>query len=142
MLIFSGIPDLEDYIREEGQLYRLLRVLPFEDVSLPEDYQSIHEIVGSYALEAGIEVDAELMTEDFLRRLTSAGANRWGLIIKIAMQSVTEAQKAGAERLEREHFVKWWTAKTKVAPVASPFIHSDFETMYRKDHPFIRAIGD
>lgn len=142
MLIFSGIPKLEDYIKEEGQLYRLLRVLPFEDVCLPEDYQSIHEIVGSYALDAGIEVDADLMTEDFLRRLTAAGAYRWGLIIKIVMQSVTEAQKAGADQIEREHSVEWWVAKTKTAPAASPFWHSDFETLFRKDHPFVRAIGD
>jgi hypothetical protein len=142
MLIFSGIPELEDHIQADGQLYRLLRVLPFEDVNLPEDYQSIHEIVGSYALDAGIEVDADLMTEDFLRRLSAAGAHRWGLIIKIAMQSITEAQKAGADRLERKHFVAWWTAKTKGAPAASPFLHRDFETIFRKDHPFVQAIGD
>ena len=62
ILIFSGVPELADYIQEEFQLYRLLGVLPSEDASLPDDFQTIHEIVGSYALEAGIEVDEDLMT--------------------------------------------------------------------------------
>lgn len=137
ILIFSGVPELDDYIREEGQLYRLMKLVPFEDVILPDNYKVIHEIVGSYALNADIEVDEDLMTEDFLNRLATAGAYRWGLIIHMVRQSATVARKKGDRRLAREHFVDWWVSKTKAAPAATPFLHRDFETMFRKDHPFL-----
>ncbi|MCF2906195.1 ATP-binding protein [Octadecabacter sp. CECT 8868] len=142
MLIFSGVPELNVYMREEPQLYRLLDRLPFEDISLPEDYQTIHEIVGSYAISAGLEVDPDLMTQDFLDRLVCAGAYRWGLVLKLTSFACTIAQDASSTSLTRDHFVKWWVNKTKAAKIATPFLHSGYETMYRRDHPFIEAIAD
>lgn len=76
ILIFSGVPELEDYLRQEPQLYRLVNRIEFEDISLPEDYDTVHEIVGSYALQAGLEVDEAILTEDFYHRLVTAGAFR------------------------------------------------------------------
>ncbi len=127
---------------QEPQLYRLLDRLPFEDIFLPEDYQTIHEIVGSYAISAGLEVDPDLMTQDFLDRLVCAGAHRWGLVIKLTSFACTIAQDASSTSLTRDHFVKWWVNKTKAATIATPFLHSGYETMYRRDHPFIEAIAD
>lgn len=141
MLIFSGVPELDDYMREEPQLYRLLDRLPFTDVALPEDYQTVHEIVGSYAISANLDVDPDLMTKDFLDRLVSAGAYRWGVIIRHAASACTIAQDMGSTSLTRDHFAEFWFNKTKIAKVATPFLHSGYETMYRKDHPFIEALA-
>lgn len=71
-----------------------------------------------------------------------AGAFRWGLVIQITTQAVTVAHRTRASRLNRSHFVDWWVSKTKVAPAATPFLHRDFGTMFRKDHSFVMAIDD
>ncbi|SNR35024.1 ATP-binding protein [Puniceibacterium sediminis] len=140
MLIFSGVPELEGYMKAEPQLHRLLHRVQFNDVSLPDDYKTVHEIVGSYAVRSGVEVDADLMTQDFLDRLVAAGAYRWGVLIDITKRAIAAAQDEGAERLIRDHFTDWWVSKTKTARVATPFTHSDFRSMYRKDHLFLKAL--
>jgi hypothetical protein len=128
-------------MREEPQLYRLLNRLPFTDIVLPEDYETIHEIIGSYAISANLEVDPDLMTMDFLDRLVSAGAHRWSLVIRHAASACTIANDANSPALTRDHFAEFWVNKTKIARLATPFLHSGYKTMYRKDHPFIEALA-
>lgn len=140
ILIFSGVPELEGYLREEPQLYRLVNRVEFKDIALPEDYATVHEIVGSYALHASLAVDPDMLTEDFYHRLVTAGAYRWGLVIKLTTSAIGVALAEGAETLSRGHFVAAWAAKTNTNPAATPFTHSDFETMYRKDHPFFDTL--
>lgn len=108
MLIFSGGPELDDYMREEPRLYRLLDRLPFTDIALPEDYKTIHEIVGSYAISANLDVDPDMMTKDFLDRLVSAGAHRWGLVIRHAASACSIAQDVASPVLTRDHFAEFW----------------------------------
>lgn len=140
ILIFSGVPELEDYLRQEPQLHRLVNRIEFEDVSLPEDYDTVHEIVGSYALQAGLEVDEAILTEDFYHRLATAGAFRWGLIIKLTIGAVGVARVASAVELQVGHFIDAWVSKTQANRAATPFTHRAYETMYRKDHPFVEAL--
>lgn len=142
ILIFSGVPELNGYMKSEPQLYRLLHRIRFSDISVPEDYQTIHEIVGSYALRAGAEVDQDLMTKDFFDRLVAAAASRWGLLIELTKAALAVSRDAEADTLVRDHFTDWWVGKTKVSRVATPFTHSDYRTLYRKDHPFIKALDD
>jgi hypothetical protein len=92
ILIFSGVPELDGYLRLEPQLYRLLNRLKFKDISLPEDFDTVHEIVGSYAMQAGLEVDERILATDFYHRLVTAGAFRWGLIIKLTIWAIGEAR--------------------------------------------------
>lgn len=142
MLIFSGIPDLNDYIEMEPQLHQMLHRIRFNDINIPDDYRTIHEIVGSYALKAGVDVDHDLMSQDFFDRLVAAAAYRWGLLIEITEGAVAETQFTGTETLVRNNFTDWWVGKTNVSRVATPFTHSDYKTMYRKDHPFMKDLDD
>lgn len=142
MLIFSGVPELDGYMKTEPQLYRLLHRIRFSDINIPEDYRTIHEIVGSYALRAGVDVDADLMTQDFFDRLVAAAASRWGLLIEVTKGALAASRDAEADTLVRDHFTDWWVGKTKVSRVATPFTHSDYRNLYRKDHPFINALDD
>jgi len=142
MLIFSGVPDLNDYIEMEPQLHRMLHRIRFNDINIPDDYRTIHEIVGSYALKAGVDVDPDLMSQDFFDRLVAAAAYRWGLLIEITEGAVAGTQLTGTETLVRNNFTDWWVGKTKVSRVATPFTHSDYKTLYRKDHPFMKALDD
>ncbi|MCR8825238.1 ATP-binding protein [Pseudosulfitobacter koreensis] len=142
MLIFSGVPELDGYMKTEPQLYRLLNLIRFSDINIPEDYRTIHEIVGSYALRAGVDVDPDLMTQDFFDRLVAAAASRWGLLIEVTKGAVMVCQDAGTETLIRDNFTDWWVGKTMVSRVATPFTHSDYRTLYRKDDPFMKALDD
>ena len=101
---------------------------------------TVHEIVGSYALQAGLDVDETLLTADFYHRLVSAGAFRWGPIIKLTVDAIAAASAENTGVLSRDHFIDAWVAKTQANRAATPFTHSGFETMYRKDHPFVEAL--
>ncbi|QBF33833.1 ATP-binding protein [Thalassococcus sp. S3] len=149
ILIFSGIPKLDDYIHMEEQLYTKLDPVPFPDIDHvdpedPDDHdhrRTVHEIIGSYALSADLAPDEGLATLDFLDRLIAASAFRWGLMIEIVQGAISICKTAGSTTLRHEHFVQWWVARTKSAPAASPFLHSDFQTMYRRDHPLLPQIA-
>lgn len=142
MLVFSGVPELNGYIEMETQLYRMLHLIRFDDINLQDDYRTIHEIIGSYALRAGLNVDPDLMSQDFFDRLVAAAAYRWGLLIKVTEGAVAEAGGSVANTLMRDHFTDWWVGKTEVSRVATPFTHSNYKTLYRKDHPYKKALAD
>lgn len=140
ILIFSGVPELDDYLKEEPQLYRLLNRIQFEDVELPENLETVHQIVGSYAIEANLTIDEPLLSSEFYERLVAAGAYRWGLVIKLTIGAISASRVAGTGYLTREHFIDAWVGKTQTFRAGTPFTHSSYETIYRKDHPFISAL--
>lgn len=108
----------------------------FEDITPPDDYRIVHEMVSSYAMHARIELDADITSFDFYDRLATAGAFRWGLVIQLTINAILEAAAQGATTLSREHFIKVWAMKTDVNEVAGPFLHPGYTTMFRKDRPF------
>lgn len=148
MLILSGVPELADYVQREPQLDRLMTRITFGEIDLestPErpaaDYEVLNEIVGSYAISAGIEVDAGLLTGDFLHRLATAGAFRWGLVIEIVVDAVANAVTRTSGILDRSDFVATWCEKTQMNELATPFTHDSYASVFRKDKPFRAAIG-
>lgn len=141
MLILSGVPELAGIIPELEQLFRKVTHVRLDDIDFAEDSEKVHSIVGSYAIEAGLEVDDALDMEDFLHRLTTAGAFRWGLVIELVMKAVGRAVAERSSRLDVDHFVQAWVAKTGMNPAATPFTHSGYQTMFRRDKPFQAAIS-
>uniref|UniRef100_A0A2A3JVE7 Transposase n=1 Tax=Alloyangia mangrovi TaxID=1779329 RepID=A0A2A3JVE7_9RHOB len=148
MLILSGVPELGGYVQREEQLDRLMTRIEFGEVDLnsmpghpARDYETLNEIVGSYAISAGLNVDADLPTGDFLHRLATAGAFRWGLVIDMVMDAVALAVARGEGSLERLDFVEAWCDKTGMNELATPFTHDSYERMFRRDKPFRAAIG-
>jgi len=140
ILIFSGVPELDGYLREEPQLYRLLHRVTFNDVELPEELNLVHEIVGNYALQAKLSVAEPLLTADFYSRLVAAAAFRWGLVIKLTIEAITASKIEGTGYLTAEHFIDAWVSRTETSRPASPFVHGSYETIYRKNHPFVEAL--
>lgn len=136
MLILSGVPELAGYVREEPQLFRLLNQHEFREVSLPEDYQIIHEIVGSFAISSAIGLAEDLASEDFYHRLATAAGFRWGLIIEIVGLAIMEAQQKHHPQLSRDHFTDAWAEKAKMLRVATPFTHPHYVSMFPKDRLF------
>ncbi len=148
MLILSGVPELTGYIQEEPQLHRLVTHLRFADIDLsaePDggiapDYNTIHEIVGSYAMAAGLEAGDQLRTEGFYHSLATGAAFRWGNLIKLTFDAAALAAEAGAKILTSEHFIEVWVEKTGMNRAATPFTHEGYRTLFRKDKPFQAAI--
>ncbi|MDA7422692.1 hypothetical protein [Tritonibacter multivorans] len=136
MLILSGVPELADSIPKLEQLFRKVAHVRLDDIDLEVDIEEVNSIVGSYAIEANLSVDDDLTSGDFLHRLTTAGAFRWGLVFELVMKAVGSAVKQKSNQLKREHFVDVWVTKTGMNSIATPFTHSDYATMIRKDRPF------
>ncbi|MCW2303752.1 hypothetical protein M2324_002154 [Rhodovulum sulfidophilum] len=148
MLILSGVPELGDYVEREPQLDRLMTRIEFQEIDLSsapghpaQDYETLNEIVGSYAISAGLDVDASLPTGDFLHRLATAGAFRWGLVIDMVVDAVALAVARREGVVEWSDFVAAWCEKTGMNQLATPFTHDSYERMFRRDKPFRAAIG-
>lgn len=148
MLILSGVPELGGYVQREPQLVRLMTRIEFQEIDLSsapghpaQDYETLNEIVGSYAISAGLDVDADLPTGDFLHRLATAGTFRWGLVIDMVVDAVALAVARGEGSLERLDFVEAWCDKAGMNELATPFTHDSYERMFRRDKPFRAAIG-
>ena len=142
MLIFTGVDELEGYIKSEPQLFDLMTNFHFDDIVIPDDLQTIHEIVGSYAINGEVPVSPDLAGEDFYRRLSHAAAFRWGLLIRITLDAIGSACVKQASSLDREHFIDAWVNKTQMPRFVTPFTHNSYETMFRRDNPFLRSFED
>ncbi|SPJ26140.1 ATP-binding protein [Palleronia abyssalis] len=143
MLILSGIPELESYVRREPQLDRLLFRLEFGEIDLHSssdgpspDYSVLNEIVGSYAIKTGLHVEQSLMTGDFLHRLATAGAFRWGLVIYIVGEAISLSMTRESSRLEHRDFVSFWCRRTGMNELVTPFTHEAYERVFPKDQPY------
>lgn len=140
MLIMSGVPELADYIPQLEQLFRKVTHVRLDDINFEEDVETVNSIVGSYALEAKLSVADELLTGDFLHRLVTAAAFRWGLVFELVIKAVGKALVEHSTELKLDHFVQAWSSKTDTNPAATPFTHSGYVTMFRRDAPFMATI--
>lgn len=136
MLIMSGVPELADHVRALDQTQNKVTHVHFGGIDLSQDLNVIHEIVGSYAVDNGLEVDEDLLSEDFYHRLGVASALRWGTLIKMTIASIAKAHISGSPTLTRDHYVDFWAEKANVNAFATPFTHEGYETMFRPDKPF------
>nr|WP_263481079.1 AAA family ATPase [Pseudosulfitobacter pseudonitzschiae] len=73
LLVLSGIPELDDKNQHFEQLGRKVTHVTFTVIEYDDDASTVHEMMGSYALEARLEVSDDMNTEDFIHRLATAG---------------------------------------------------------------------
>tara|TARA_R100000750_G_scaffold36404_2_gene23472 strand:- start:2503 stop:3468 length:966 start_codon:yes stop_codon:yes gene_type:complete len=140
MLIMSGVPELTDYIPQLEQLFRKVTHVRLDDINFEADVDTVNSIVGSYALEAKLSVADELLTGDFLHRLVTAAAFRWGLVFELVVKAVGKALVEHSTDLKLDHFIQAWVSKTKMNAAATPFTHSSYVSMFRRDAPFKASI--
>lgn len=136
MLILSGMPELAGHVREEPQLSRLLTPVELKDINIPNDFETLHELVSSYSLDADLGMAEDLATEDFYDRLATGASLRWGLAILIVKHAIEQAKITSESVLRREHFVRAWTGRTGVTPIQTPFLHDRYMTAFPRDRVF------
>lgn len=135
--------------RDEPQLFRLVTRVRFEDIDLtpredgePGEYTVLNDIVGSYALRMGVKVANDLHDSEFLHRLATAAAFRWGIVIQLVIAALEHATAEGNPILTRAAFDAAWASKTGTAEIASPFAHVAYQAVYRRDGPFESQFQD
>ena len=98
-------------------------------------------MMSSYAIEAKLQIHDDLNSEEFIKRLVTSGAYRWGVVCEIVGKAIERAVGARADTLTTDHFIEFWTSKTGMNPLATPFTHENFDTVFRRDAPFQASIG-
>lgn len=165
MLVLSGVPELAYYIPQFQQLARKVSHLTFDDIDFssgesddspddraardadasigcyPDDPAAISEIVQNYAMQAGLDMEEDLYSHDFIHRLATSGAFRWGLVFEITTKAIMIALAEDSPNLKRYHFIEMWVSKTGMNRAATPFTHEGYTTMYRRDAPFRASIS-
>ena len=136
MLIMTGIPELENYLPQLEQLFRKVVHVRLEDIDFDAESYHVHELVGSYAIEAALSVSDELCTEEFLHRLVVASAYRWGIVFEIVKAAISVAVEEHSQELTQAHFNEFWVRKTGMHPDATPFTHSRYQSVYSRDRLF------
>lgn len=143
MLILSGVPELGDYVQREPQLDRLMTRVEFGAIAsaaseeeVAKDYEVMNDIVGSYALKAGLEVEPDLQNGAFLHRLATGASFRWGVLIEIVVDAIGCATSRASNALTVEDFVTAWCEKTGSKPLVTPFTHDAYERVFPRERPF------
>ena len=136
MLIMSGVPELADHLRALDQTQNKVTHVHFDEIDPTEDLNVIHEIVGSYVSENGLDVEDDLLEPEFYRRLAVASAMRWGTLIKMTIAAIGKARVSGSPTLSRDHYVDYWAGKANVNSLSTPFTHDAYQTIFRSDKPF------
>lgn len=140
-LIMSGVPQLLELIRPFEQLFRKVILIELEDIDFEADVERIHEIVGSYAMNAGLTVSEELLDGEFLHRLFDAAAHRWGLVLELASTAAILAREEQADTLQLGHFTAAWARRAETTKIATPFTHPSYEAMFPPETPFQARLG-
>jgi hypothetical protein len=136
ILILSGVPELSGYVRQLDQLMRKTTFCHLDDIDFIHEDEIAHDEVNSYAIKFNLDLSKELHSVDFLRRLATASAFRWGVLIELTTTAIMNAVEKQESILTAEHFNDVWVAKTKMHPIATPFTHAAYETMFRREKLF------
>ena len=115
--------------------------MKFVDIDFEAEATAVHEMMSSYAIEAKLQVHGDLNTDEFIKRLVTAGAYRWGIVCDIVGKAIERAVRARADTLTTDHFIESWTSKTGMNALATPFTHENFDTVFRRDKPFQASVG-
>lgn len=134
MLIFSGMPSLATHIKKEEQLDRLLRTVEFKgiDLSKSADKEELVHLLFSYGDKAGVQIE-DLVTEDFLKRLSFAACNRWGLVIELLIEAFSMSAFSSDKVCLIDHFSAAFSHKSGFPHGYSPFIMPNYEDSFDQE---------
>lgn len=134
MLIFSGIPSLATHIMKEEQLDELLRIVEFKriDLSTSADMDELVHLVFSYGDKASVQIE-DLVTEDFLKRLSFAACHRWGLVIELLIEAFSMSAFSPDKVCLIDHFSAAFSHKSGFSHGYSPFTMPNYEDSFDRE---------
>ncbi len=134
MLIFSGIPSLATHVKKEEQLDRLLRTVEFKgiDLSKSTDMDELVHLVFSYGDKASVQIE-DLVTEDFLKRLSFAACHRWGLVIELLIEAFSMSAFSADKVCLIDHFSAAFSQNSGFPEGYSPFTMPNYEDNFDQE---------
>lgn len=125
MIILSGVPSLSTYVRSYEQLDKLVDPVHFSEIKLRRDKNQLIKLLFDYADLVEIDIE-KLVTQDFLARLDHACTHRWGLVIELLIETLTEAKLKGKSQLVVQDFAEQFAFRTGISKDYSPFTAPDY----------------
>lgn len=114
-VICSGMPKIEK-MREEDQIGRRSKVIPFHPMEFPDDAEWIGKLVESVAVEGcGLSLAPELKAAEFHERLCKATKGAWGTMIETIQSASFRARARGRKELTIRHFAQEYEATSGCA---------------------------
>ncbi|WP_223429077.1 TniB family NTP-binding protein [Tateyamaria pelophila] len=129
MMILSGVPSLNKYIRSHEQLDNLVEPVRFHEINVKRDEEYLARLLYLYADQVEINIE-QLVTQDFLTRLDYACSHRWGLVIELLIETLIEAKLKKKKQLRAKDFAKEFALKTGTREKYSPFTAPDFREAF------------
>jgi hypothetical protein len=125
--IYSGVPQLSEVLRGDDQLPNRSITLRFLPVELPREKDLIEKVVRGTATNCGIDLDAELTTDDFFGRLCHASGGSFGKIIESVQAACFLAVRRGKAKLDRRAFAYNYQNHSGCLPSDNVFFGSPLE---------------
>lgn len=128
--VFSGLPDVMNLPRDDGQVSRRGDYTVFNDVQMPDEADLVKDIVEKMAKAAKLDVE-QLVKGDFLGRLAHAADYRYGRICQLTLSAIQEALNRGKTVLHVRHYARAYERRTLAMgrPDMNPFVTDAWESL-------------
>ncbi len=104
-VILSGVPELANLFTGDQQLANRSTVMRFENLLFPGDKKMVVTILRDIAVDhCGLQLDKQLLTDDFLGRLVSASGGGIGTLIEFIRAACYKALSKGHTLLDTKDF--------------------------------------
>ena len=143
ILVLSGLPEIVDFVRFDGQVRRRARFTAFETLDV-EDAPFVTEAIASLARDADLALDDKAFRTNVVPRLVHAACGQLGNAVEMAIEAVLcalrprvpvhdaegeevdEADGAPRESLTVGDFASMFEERTDNMPFANPFLAKDW----------------
>lgn len=89
-------------------------------------------LVFSYGDKASVQIE-DLVTEDFLKRLSFAACHRWGLVIELLIEALSLSAFSADKVCQIDHFSAAFSQKSGFPLGYSPFTMSNYEDIFDQE---------
>ena len=127
-LMLSGVPELEDLLAVERQLWRRLTHIRFGNISAASDGEFVEEAIRDYARAAKLKLN--IANDDMLvGRLCHAAVYQFGLVMAVIVDAIKSCSMDGHDTLTIEDFANGYTGRTLQPVDKNPFIGCAWDTI-------------
>ncbi|MEM8575653.1 MAG: TniB family NTP-binding protein [Pseudomonadota bacterium] len=125
-LILTGMPEVKTMLNSDPQLARRTYPIEIAPISWAGDGPMIRSLIATYADKAGLSPGTDLVSDDFVARLTHASASQFGLIVETVIAAIEEALWSRAPVLARSHFTAAFRRRSGCIEGLNPFVIDDY----------------
>lgn len=126
-LVLSGITETLDLFKDDRQLKRRMRYIPFDSLT-DRDVEQMRGIVENFAEIAKLKF-TERPGSMLIERLCHASAYQFGLAIELLIDAIKDALEREGKRLGIEHFIASYASRTAQPSELNVFASPAWQTI-------------